>query len=187
MIRTGDKIKVLNENAEGIVKKILGHKSALVQIGDFEYEFPVDHLIKVNQDDLSHPTVKDQEEKIFHQIIPILKEAEKDLKRDKIKKTGSKKEKRSSIREIDLHSHEIIEDRNKVSNSRILDYQLNYFIRELEKAIAGKEKSLIFIHGKGEGILKAEIHKILNSYSNIVFYDAPFRFYGGGATQVEIH
>lgn len=186
MIRTGDRVKVLNENAEGIVIKMPGNDRAIVQIGDFEYEYPVEQLICVNKEPLPPSPLKNQQEKIHFRIKQII--SENDSGPGKAKKVRLKKGRKSfSAREVDLHCHEIIDNCAGMSNSRILDYQVNYFLQELENAIAAGERNIIFIHGKGEGVLKTEIHRILKSHHNIVFYDAPWKFYGGGATQVEIH
>lgn len=186
MIRPGDKVKVLNENAEGIVKKMLSHERALVQIGDFEYEFPLEHLISEKQDSFPPSPSENYREKIPSLIKEII--SERNPGRENIRTITLKKGKKSfSAREVDLHCHEFIDNCAGLSNSRILDYQINFFRQELEDAISRRERNVIFIHGKGEGVLKTEIHRILKSYNNIVFFDAPWRFYGGGATQVEIH
>ena len=48
-------------------------------------------------------------------------------------------------------------------------------------------KKLIFIHGKGEGVLRqAIIHELNYKYKRYSYQDASFREYGYGATQVTI-
>ena len=50
-----------------------------------------------------------------------------------------------------------------------------------------KGKRIVFIHGKGEGVLRSAIVKELRyKYKNYPFQDASFREYGYGATQVTI-
>ena len=44
---------------------------------------------------------------------------------------------------------------------------------------------MIVIHGVGDGILKSEVRKILSKYEHLHFFDAPYREYGFGATQIE--
>lgn len=184
MIQAGDKVKILNENADGTVKKILSNDYALVLVEDFEFTYPINNLVLI-QGEKNHVVTHHSPGKIHPRIREIIREKESPASAKKIKFKRGKKA--MAVLEIDLHGHEIIEDCKGIHKSKILGYQLNYFIRELEKAIARREKTIIFIHGKGEGILKAEIWKILNSRENLVFYDAPLKFYGGGATQVEIH
>ena len=49
-------------------------------------------------------------------------------------------------------------------------------------------KKIVFIHGKGEGILRQALLKELNHrYKGHDVCDASFREYGFGATQVTIH
>ncbi len=185
MICPGDKVRILNEKAEGTVKKILGRKTVLVTIEDFDFEYPVENILKAEE-----PPEEKIPEKIYFKesdkiIFDDLLVNDKKTEERKIKtKKGKKPE---FIREIDLHCHEIISNLSGMNSSGIFNFQIKFFLNELEKAIVRKERKIIFIHGKGEGILKAEIHRLLNTFENIKFFDAPMRFYGGGATQVEIH
>jgi hypothetical protein len=87
-------------------------------------------------------------------------------------------------REVDLHLEEILDNVSGMSNAEKLNYQLNYFKRELDAAIAGNIKKIIFIHGVGNGRLKAEICAVLETYNDLRFHDASFRKYGFGATEV---
>ena len=45
---------------------------------------------------------------------------------------------------------------------------------------------IVFIHGVGEGVLKAELDFMFGRYDNIKFYDADYSKYGLGATEVYI-
>ena len=89
--------------------------------------------------------------------------------------------------EIDLHIGELAEDYYLLTNSEIMNIQLNYFIKSLDAAMIKKIKKLIFIHGVGNGTLKSEIVKILKTYDNIHYFDASIAKYGVGATEVYIH
>ena len=51
-----------------------------------------------------------------------------------------------------------------------------------------KGKKIVFIHGKGEGVLRqAIIHELNYRYKKYSYQDASFQEYGYGATQVTIH
>jgi dsDNA-specific endonuclease/ATPase MutS2 len=69
----------------------------------------------------------------------------------------------------------------------MLQIQLGKVKNEIELAQKEKRKKLIFIHGHGSGKLKSELDKLLSTYSKLEFYDASFRKYKLGATEVEIH
>lgn len=87
--------------------------------------------------------------------------------------------------EIDLHIEEISGNENQLLPGEILEIQMNKFHTALEKALTGKYRRIIFIHGVGNGKLKYEIIKALNEkYPDLIYQDASFREYGYGATMV---
>ena len=89
--------------------------------------------------------------------------------------------------EIDLHINQLLDHTDGMSTGEILNYQLNKF-HEILKQYAGKKgQKIVFIHGKGEGVLRSAIEKELKTrYKSYVFQDASFQEYGFGATLVKI-
>ena len=88
---------------------------------------------------------------------------------------------------IDLHADKLLETTIGMSSSDILEYQLDTFRRIIEQYKSQKGKKIIFIHGKGEGVLRhALIHELNYKYKHFSYQDASFREYGYGATQVTI-
>ena len=88
---------------------------------------------------------------------------------------------------VDLHIHELLDTTAGMSNSEILNYQLNKFRETLDANSSNKGKKIIFIHGKGNGILRnAIIHDLNYRYKKYIYQDASFQEYGYGATQVTI-
>ena len=54
--------------------------------------------------------------------------------------------------------------------------------------IKKKGMKIIFIHGKGDGVLRnAVVHELRYRYKSYTYQDASFQEYGYGATQVTIH
>jgi hypothetical protein len=93
----------------------------------------------------------------------------------------------SDIEEIDLHIHEIVDDYSGLSEGEILNLQLNRFYSALDKAIQGNIKKIVFIHGLGNGKLKYEIRKAIDTkYPDLTYQDASFKEYGFGATLVRL-
>jgi hypothetical protein len=45
----------------------------------------------------------------------------------------------------------------------------------------------VFIHGIGEGVLKLELDYLFGRYNYVKFYDADYKQYGLGATEVYIY
>ncbi|MBN1252798.1 MAG: DUF2027 domain-containing protein [Bacteroidales bacterium] len=99
----------------------------------------------------------------------------------------SKTSKSTEQREIDLHIHQLLDNYNGLSNSEMVEIQLNTFKTEMESAITDRVKKIIFIHGVGAGTLKIELRKELErNYKKYKFQDASFKEYGYGATMVYI-
>jgi hypothetical protein len=88
--------------------------------------------------------------------------------------------------EIDLHIESIVEDISSLNKSQMLEMQLNLFSKCIESALSEGLQKVIFIHGVGNGTLKAEIHKRLKEYPNIHYFDASIQKYGCGATEILI-
>ena len=94
----------------------------------------------------------------------------------------------TSIIEIDLHIHELLDNTSGMTNGEMLEYQLGVFRKTMEENRTRRGQKIVFIHGKGEGVLRRAIETELKSkYKNsCTFQDASFREYGFGATMVTI-
>ena len=91
------------------------------------------------------------------------------------------------IIEVDLHINTLLDSTAGMTNAEMLSYQMDTFHRILEENKNKKGQKIVFIHGKGEGVLRTEIEKQLKSrYKGYLFQDASFREYGFGATMVII-
>lgn len=91
------------------------------------------------------------------------------------------------IIEIDLHINQLLDNLNGLSNADMLQYQLDKFNETMKENEKKKGQKIVFIHGKGDGVLRNEILKQLkNKYPNDYSQDASFREYGFGATMVTI-
>lgn len=89
---------------------------------------------------------------------------------------------------IDLHIDSLLDNTNGLSPKDILQYQIDTFRSKMDEMRSKKGKHLIFIHGKGEGVLRSKILSILkHDYPSCIFQDASFREYGFGATLVIIN
>ena len=75
-----------------------------------------------------------------------------------------------------------------LTSSEILDYQLGKVRETLDQYRHAKGRKIVFIHGKGEGVLRnALLKEIRDKYKNCSCQDASFREYGFGATMVTVH
>ena len=93
----------------------------------------------------------------------------------------------SEILEVDLHIHELLDDFRGLSNSEMVEIQMQHFHQQLNEAMKKGAKRVVFIHGVGAGTLKLEIRKELDRMKGKLDYqDASFKEYGYGATMVRI-
>ena len=100
----------------------------------------------------------------------------------------SKKSNVHEVIEVDLHAHELLETTSGMSAADIKEYQLGVFRKTLDAHIKHKGQRIVFIHGKGEGVLRnAMIQELKHKYKNCSFQDASFQQYGFGATMVIMH
>lgn len=98
-----------------------------------------------------------------------------------------KKPKHAGVVEVDLHIGELLDSPAGLSNTEMLQVQLKEFNRVMQENLSRKGTKIVFIHGKGEGVLRNALLKELNyKYRHCDVQDASFREYGFGATQVTI-
>lgn len=89
--------------------------------------------------------------------------------------------------EIDLHFEVLKKEAPELDEEEILPYQIDYFEKMLDRAIASGMDHITFIHGVGNGKLKLEIHRLLSRNEQIrSFKDAHKEKFGYGATMVLI-
>ncbi len=93
----------------------------------------------------------------------------------------------SAILEVDLHITELLDNTNGLSNADMLNYQMEKFHEVMAQYANNKGQKIVFIHGKGDGVLRKAIEKELRTkYKHHDYQDASFREYGYGATMVTI-
>ena len=89
--------------------------------------------------------------------------------------------------EIDLHINELVDTTAGMEAKDMLEYQLKKFNEVMQQNLKMKGKKIIFIHGKGDGVLrKAILDELKKKYKHCQYQDASFQQYGFGATQVTI-
>ncbi|WP_294628056.1 DUF2027 domain-containing protein [uncultured Bacteroides sp.] len=102
-------------------------------------------------------------------------------------KPGQPRGGRNGIIEIDLHIDELLDDIRGMSNAEMLNYQLDKFREVMDTYKNRREQKIVFIHGKGDGVLrKAIIDELKRKYNTCRYQDASFQEYGFGATLVTV-
>ena len=94
---------------------------------------------------------------------------------------------RNAIVEVDLHADVLLESTRGLTPTDILMMQVKAFHDTMRQYAKDKGRRIVFIHGKGEGVLRATLLKELkNHYRHCTHQDASFREYGFGATMVTV-
>lgn len=98
-----------------------------------------------------------------------------------------KQPKSNEIVECDLHINALLDTTAGLSNKDMLEVQLDEFRRVMNENIKRKGAKIVFIHGKGEGVLrKTLLDELKRKYPRCEAQDASFREYGFGATLITI-
>lgn len=165
MFKIGDKVKLIDDDQKGIVRRI--HANRITIENEFGFE----------------------ESYFAHELLPDETIEIGDVNMDFSEPSSAKPKEISQqeIKEIDLHIGQLVDSYRNLSNYEMLQIQLRTIENEIELAKAEKRKRLVFIHGHGSGKLKEEMMKLLSRYKGIEVYDASFRKFKGGATEVKFY
>ncbi|MDE6267280.1 MAG: DUF2027 domain-containing protein [Muribaculaceae bacterium] len=138
---------------------------------------------------------------IVHNDVPYLRQSLKnkeELRKEEQRKRNfdrkpvrkpvmKKARKNGDVIEVDLHIAELIDNTRGLSAADMLNLQVDHFRQVMDENLKNHGQKIVFIHGKGEGVLRNALMKELNyRYKGHDVQDASFREYGFGATQVTI-
>lgn len=175
-LEIGNRVAVLDDVIKGIVTGFVD-KNVVVRADDgMMFNFLPSELVKIEHDQFELSKFSDINN-------PLLKEK---IETNKPKKSLFKKEKKEIILEVDLHINQLVKSTKGLDNADMLNLQLDTAKRKIEYAIAKRIPKVVFIHGVGEGVLKSELMRLLQKYA-VKFYDASYKKYGLGATEVAIY
>jgi dsDNA-specific endonuclease/ATPase MutS2 len=178
MFSIGDKVAVLDDAINGVVISIKNSEIAIETMDGFTMTFFVNELIKVNDTSILSKNIGS-----FNSTkIKIEKEEPKPRSFVKVKKNKNE----IPAPEFDLHIEKLVPNFRGMSNYDILTLQTDTAKRHLEFAIRNRIPKIVFIHGVGEGVLKAELDFLLGRYEQVFFQEANYQKYGQGATEVFI-
>ncbi|RZJ31889.1 MAG: DNA mismatch repair protein MutS [Flavobacterium sp.] len=171
----GDKVSVLDDNFNGVVSDVKGDEITVETDDGFLIKFKSSELIKV------HETCLLNSKTVSFNLAEIKKIKETPKPRPSV---TEKVKGELPPPEFDLHIEKLAKNHRSMSNYEILTLQSETAKRHIEFALRNRIPKIVFIHGVGEGVLKAELDFLLGRYDNIIFRDADYRKYGGGATEV---
>lgn len=177
MLQPGDKVAVLDDRLEGKVISVDRGNIKIETNEGFLLEYEERELVKIGTNRISF---RDE-----HIPLPEVIREKENFKRKRSQRVKPK-ERNAPPMEIDLHIDKLVHSYKGMSNFEILNLQMETAKRQLEFAMQKRIQKVVFIHGVGEGVLKAELDFMFGRYDNIKFYDADYSKYGLGATEVYI-
>lgn len=174
-LKIGVRVSVLDEAISGVIKANKSDQFTVMTDDGFEMIFSGKELV------LETPIA---EEKLSKGIENTIKAERTGNTIKKLKKQSKK----GAIppMEVDLHIEQLVNNPKQLSNYQILTIQLDTAKYKLEFALSKKIQRIVFIHGVGEGVLRAELEFMVNRYDGLKFYDADYKKYGNGALEVYI-
>ncbi|GHC64037.1 Smr/MutS family protein [Ulvibacter litoralis] len=176
-MKVGDKVLVIDDDISGVVSKVEGITIFVLTEDDFEIGFQKEELLVLDK-------VLSKKEFLPENLSEVL--SEKEIKKNKNSKRVKPKERSLPPMEVDLHIHQLVPKSKYLSNYEMLTIQLDTAKRQLDFAIKKKIQRVVFIHGVGEGVLRAELEYLFRQYENIQYNDADYQKYGRGATEIYI-
>jgi DNA-nicking Smr family endonuclease len=178
LFKIGEKVRFLTDTGEGTVMSFKGSQTVIVEDETgFEQEYPSSQLVKIYGD--QSDAIQDDYD------IEMAGEAQ--LSRTTNGAEVSDVVQRKGYWEIDLHTHALLETEAGMTSGELLNHQLFELKRFYRRAKEKKIRKIVIIHGIGMGVLKSEVRHFLEGQENVAFYDADYREYGKGATEVELY
>lgn len=172
-LNKGDKVSVLDESIDGIVKEIHGNEITIETEEGFYLKYKGEELIRISDTDML--SISFNKNKIV---------SEKEVSKPNYSKNNKISKKDIPVPEFDLHIEKLVKNYKRMNNFDILNLQMDTVKYHIDFAIRNRIPKIVFIHGVGEGVLKAELDFLLGRYDNISFQDANYQKYGQGATEI---
>lgn len=174
-LEIGDKVAVLDDVLKGVVTNVNGDFVSVKSSDGMIFNFTKSELVKIDREQHELTKYSDINNSLLKEKIAAVP----------LKKSLFTKEKNEVVLEVDLHINKLIKSTKGLDNYDMLNLQIDTAKRKIEYALNKRIPKVVFIHGVGEGVLKSELHYLLNNYP-VKYYDASYKKYGLGATEVYV-
>jgi dsDNA-specific endonuclease/ATPase MutS2 len=176
-MKKGDFVETIDDAIKGVVTSIENDTVTIRTEDDFKMQFEMNELV------VMHSEISDAE---LSPTDPVSVLAEKESVKPRKTTRIKPKHRAQPAMEVDLHIHKLVNSSRNMTNHDMLNIQLDTAKRQLDFAINKRIQRVVFIHGVGDGVLRAELEYLFRRYENLKYYDADFKKYGRGATEVYI-
>ena len=174
-LEIGNKVAILDDVLKGKIINIIGNSISVETSDGMIFNFSEAELVRIDTEQYELSKFSDINNELLKEKIDS----------NTPKNSLFKKEKSEVVFEVDLHINQLIKSKKGLDNYDMLNLQLDTAKRKIEFALNKRISKIVFIHGVGEGVLKSELQRLLNKYP-VKHYDASFKKYGLGATEVYV-
>lgn len=164
-MKIGEKVSVLDEDLGGVVTSVNGNTVVFKDKYGFTYQYPKEKLVPKNAE--------------IYENIKIVKKAEP-------KKTVSKKHDKNPMI-LDLHFENLVKNPNDYDSFERLFLQKEKLIQTINFCRKNHLKRLEIVHGIGDGTLQRMVLDVLESQTNLDFYNKEILHHQSGAVMVDFH
>ena len=162
--KIGDKVLYKKEKQRGVVTEILSIHTVTVRNND-------DFLEQVSIHDLIHLNSETDKPSSYGFINHKIE--------NNSNQESSRRKSLPDIGILDLHVQLISSNYTNMTNTEIIQLQLKVCRQRVEKILNSRKDKLLIVHGIGSGLLKKEVHNLLDEY-NLRYYLSR----DGGSTDV---
>jgi hypothetical protein len=164
-MKIGDKVSVVDEDLSGVVTSVNGNIVVFKDEYGFTYQYPKEKLV---------PKISE-----FYENIKIVKKPEP-------KKTVSKKHHKNQL-VLDLHFENLVKNPHDYDSFERLFIQKEKLMEVISFCRKNNLKRLEIVHGIGDGVLQRMVFDVLESQTNLDFYNKEILHHQSGAVMVEFH
>ncbi|MCS3868228.1 dsDNA-specific endonuclease/ATPase MutS2 [Chryseobacterium ginsenosidimutans] len=164
-MKIGDKVSVVDEDLSGVVTSVNGNIVVFKDEYGFTYQYQKEKLV---------PKISE-----FYENIKIVKKAEP-------KKTVSKKHHKNQL-VLDLHFENLVNNPHDYDSFERLFIQKEKLMEVISFCRKNNLKRLEIVHGIGDGVLQRMVFDVLESQTNLDFYNKEILHHQSGAVMVEFH
>jgi hypothetical protein len=164
-MKIGDKVSVVDEDLSGVVTSVNGNNVVFKDEYGFTYQYPKEKLV---------PKISE-----FYENIKIVKKPEP-------KKTVSKKHHKNQL-VLDLHFENLVKNPHDYDSFERLFIQKEKLMEVISFCRKNNLKRLEIVHGIGDGVLQRMVFDVLESQTNLDFYNKEILHHQSGAVMVEFH
>lgn len=172
----GQKVMLIDEVFEGMVVEISKSYLIVRDANGFDFKIEKCNLIPSDKNNLMQKACQQH----------IVNKDEIQYRNQSIYQNLQPKANQKGVLEVDLHIEQLIQQGGGVFNNESLPTQLEYAAKTLDLFVKRGYSKIVFIHGVGEGKLKAALHQLFRKHP-VSWHDADFRKYGVGATEVVLN